>query len=175
MDIRKIAVMGTFAAGAALALEPIAGADPAVDPITPYLDSEIATLNSMFLTDTTLASVPTSDLETSSTPGVFDIVKPEDVAAVEANHTFDDLLYGLNPANETPDPGAYDVLNGALGQFDNAYNVALFSLLDPTGTFDPTDIIGTHAAFLNDGTTAVIGEFLQLGFSDLLGYFTPAL
>lgn len=170
MDIRKIAVVGSLAAGAALALAPMASADP----ITSTLDSEIASLNALFTSDTTLSGVPSSDIATGGA-GVFDTIEPGDVTTVENNTLFDDLVYGLNPANETPDPGSYDVFNGALGQFDNAYNVALFSLLDPTGTFDPTDIIGTHAAFLNDGAAAAIGDFLQLGFSDLLGYFTPAL
>jgi hypothetical protein len=166
-QVRKIAVVGTFTAGVALALAPIAAAD---DPLMPTLDSEIASLNSLFTLDTTLANVPAGDITTAA--GGFKIIEPADVTSLEAsNTTFDDLLYGLNPANLTNDPGAYDVLNGALGQFDNAYNVGLFSLLDPAGAFPTEDIIGTHAAFLNDGAATAVGEFFSLGVSDLLGYF----
>ncbi len=47
-------------------------------------------------------------------------------------------LYGLNPAVAGPasDPGAYNVFNGALTEFDDAYNVELFSLLNPTAAID---------------------------------------
>ena len=43
---------------------------------------------------------------------------------------FDTLVFGFNPANVTPDPGSYDVLNGALGEFANAFNVEFYSLLN---------------------------------------------
>ena len=44
MNIRKIAVVGSFAAGAALALAPIASADD----LTSIVDSEISLSNSIF-------------------------------------------------------------------------------------------------------------------------------
>ena len=52
MDIRKIAVVGSFAAGAALAFAPLASADT---PITTTVDSEIASLNSLFEGEAALA------------------------------------------------------------------------------------------------------------------------
>jgi hypothetical protein len=136
--------------------------------ISSTLTSEISSLNSMFETDAALTGVPTADLVTPVSG--FDTLVPGLTESPQLS-AFETAVFGFNPDSVSPDPGSYDLLNGALGQFDNAYNVGLFSLLDPTGTFDPTDIIGTHAAFLNDGATVAIGEFLQQGFTDLLGYF----
>jgi hypothetical protein len=146
-----------------------AAADPAAAfDITPTLTSEIASLNSLFTLDTTLAAVPPGDITTADG---FLVINPAD-AAVD-NSIFNTLVFGA--ADPSGDPGSYDVLNGALGEFDNAYNVGLFSLLDPTGSFDPTDIIGTHADLLNGGLSEAISGFLQLGLSDLAGYFVPAM
>jgi hypothetical protein len=149
-------------AGASAAADPAAGFD-----ITPILTSEIASLNSLFTLDATLASVPPADVVPG--PQGFLVISPADATA--DNSIFNTLVFGA--AGPSSDPGSYDVLNGALGQFDNAYNVGLFALLDPTGTFNPADIIGTHD-FLGDGLATAAGEYLQLGFSDLLGYFIPA-
>jgi hypothetical protein len=157
---------GYFGIGPAEAAS--ASADPAATfDIGPTLSSEIASLNSMFESYAPLSAVDPTDI--IKVAGGFDTI-----ATADTNDAFNALVFGLNPDNVSPDIGSYDVLNGALGQFDNAYNVGLFSLLDPTGTFDPTDIIGTHAAFLDDGAFAAIGQFLSLGVSDLLGYFDPS-
>jgi hypothetical protein len=51
MHIRKIAVLGSFAAGAALALAPLASADN----LTSTVDSEIAALNALFTEEADLA------------------------------------------------------------------------------------------------------------------------
>jgi hypothetical protein len=137
--------------------------------ITSTLTSEINGLNSLFASDVAGAGLPVADI----TQGTGDL--PFDTFTGTTNDTFNTLVFGLNPDSVTDGiPGSYDVLNGALGEFANAYNVGLFSLLDPTGTFDPTDIIGLHAAFLDAGATSAIGEFLSLGVSDLLGYFDPS-
>jgi hypothetical protein len=148
-----------------------AAASPAAAfDITPTLTSEVNALNSLFTLDTTLAAVPSTDV----TPGAdgFLVINPADAA--DDNSIFNTLVFGLNPDNVSPDPGAYDVFNGALTEFANAYNVGLVSLLDPTNMFDPADIFGTHAEFLAGGSAAAIGEFLNLGFQDLLGYFDPS-
>jgi hypothetical protein len=148
---------------------PSAGASEAASgfDISSTLTSEANSLNSLFASDVAAAGIDADKIIPGTGVLPFDTIDTADT-----NATFDSLVFGA--ANASGDPGAYDVLNGALGQFDNAYNVGLFSLLDPTGTFNPADIIGTHADFLNDGATTAIGEFLQQGFGDLLGYFLPA-
>jgi hypothetical protein len=174
MNMRKIVVVGSFAAGAALAFAPIAAADD----LTSTVDSEISSLNSLFTEDTTLAGVPSGDITTAADG--FDIIKAADVSSLEtSNTTFDDLVYGLNPANETPDPGAYDVFNGALARFDDAYNIGLYALENngamlPTTDF-ATDLFGNTASLTSElsGLTATqaVSDLIGNGFSDLLGYF----
>ena len=88
------------------------------------------------------------------------------------------LVYGFNPDNLSSDPGAYDVFNGALGEFDDAFNVGLYAAenggaLVPT-TDIGTDLISTGAATdaLDTGTVAgAATTFLEAGLSDLTGYF----
>jgi hypothetical protein len=189
MDIRKIAVVGSFAAGAALAFAPLASADP----LTATVDSEVASLNALFLSDTTLAGVPTSDLEISTTPGVFDIVNPTDIAAVQGTGPtlgvtpFDFLIYGVDPANAglATDPGSYNVLNGALTEWADAYNVELYSLLNAGAVAPATDLIGStetiQDAFAAGPTASDVATyFFEFGANDLAGYldlpsFFPAL
>src|ERR1700742_3646296 len=100
MKIRNIAVLGGLAAGAALAFAPLASADTPVDPS--IIDSEIASLNSLFAADTTAAPVPTADIDTGGT-GDFATIFPADVMAVEGNGStlFDELVSGFNPTNVT--------------------------------------------------------------------------
>ena len=52
MYIRNIAVVGSFAVSAALALAPLASAD---DELTPVVEIEISLLNSLFVSDAGLA------------------------------------------------------------------------------------------------------------------------
>jgi hypothetical protein len=156
--------LGIFPAEAAST----AAADPAAAfDITPTLTSEITSLNGLFGLDASLAGV-SGDIIPGTGALPFDTIDPSDT-----NSIFDTLVFGA--AGPSLDPGSYDVFNGALGEFDNAYNVGLFSLLDPTGAFDPTDIIGTHADLLNGTVSEAISGFLQLGLSDLAGYFVPAI
>src|ERR1700744_4193976 len=126
MNLRKIAVVGGFAVGAALTLAPLASADTPVDPS--ILDSEISSLNSLFAIDTSIASVPQADLVTGTNE--FTTIASGDMSAVEGNGStlFDELVYGFNPKNLPPDPGSYDVLNGALTKFDDAINVGIYAL-----------------------------------------------
>jgi hypothetical protein len=129
MDIRKIAVLGSFAAGAALALAPLAAADPAAvpDPLLPTVDSEIASMNSLFVSEATLAG-DSADVATHGA-NTFDTIPLADAPDTGTPSTLDYVLYGLNPiANAASDPGAYSEFNGALVNFDDAYNVELFSL-----------------------------------------------
>src|ERR1700742_4107981 len=99
MKIRNIAVLGGLAAGAALAFAPLASADTPVDPS--IIDSEIASLNSLFAADTTAAAVPTADIDPGGA-GVFTTIVPSDVSTLESSNTlFDELVYGFNPSNLT--------------------------------------------------------------------------
>jgi hypothetical protein len=168
MKIRKIAVVGGFAAGAALAFAPLASADD----LTTTLDSEIAQANTIFEGDLNAADVSSSDYTLGGT-GVFDTINAGDVATVENNATFDDLVFGLNPANESTDPGAYDVFNGALVEFDDAYNSLLYAadysgnLIPAADLFGSATDIGTALGTGSDFGAA--GDFLSNGFADLVG------
>ncbi len=145
--------------------------------LTSTVSSEISSLNSLFTLDTTAANVPAADIITAADG--FKIIDPADVTAVEKITTFNDLVYGFNPANLTTDPGAYDVLNGALARFDDAYNIGLYALenngaLLPAADF-ATDLFGNTSSLTTElaGLTAsqAVTELLGNGFSDLLGYF----
>ena len=180
MNIRKIAVLGSFAA-AAMAFAPLAAADPAaVDPLLPFVNSEIASMNALFVTEADLAGVG-GDVGTHV--GSFDIIPLADAPNTGTPTFLDYELYGLNPlGNATSDPGAVSEFNGALADFDNAYNVELFSLLNPTADiatiplgdlFGPEEGINEALAF---GTASgAITDFLTDGWNDLVGFFTPAL
>jgi hypothetical protein len=168
MQIRKIAVVGGFAAGAALAFAPLASADE----LSGTLDTEIASLNSIFEGDLSAAGVPSADYTLGGT-GVFDTINAGDVATVENNATFDDLVFGLNPASESPDPGSYDVFNGALVEFDDAYNSLLYAA-DYGGNLIPAaDLFGSatdiSAALATDSDFGAAGDFFSNGLADLVG------
>ena len=150
---------------------------PRTRSCTSTVDSEITSLNSLFTEEAALAGVSSNDITTGAL-AVFDTITSGDVATVEANTTFDDLLYGFNPANLTSDPGAYDAFNGALGEFDDAYNVLLYAA-ENGGNLVPVSDIGTDlistgattAALGTDTVTGAVTTFLDAGWADLLGYF----
>jgi len=169
MKIRKIAVVGGLAAGAALAFAPLASADD----LTATIDSEISELNTIFQGDATLAG-DGSDVISSSTPGVFDTI-PLQYAPDSGTPTLLDYeLYGLNPiANAASDPGSYNVFNGALTEFDDAYNALLYSA-DYNGALIPaTDLFGSATEIgtaLGTGTDlGAAGDFFSAGLADLAG------
>jgi hypothetical protein len=175
--IRKIAVAAGFATGAALALAPLASADPV--EITSTVSSEIASLNSLFESTSALAGVPNGDIILGNATNPFDIIDPAKVATVQGDGTtlFDYLTYGVDPskAGLATDPGSFSELNGALGKFDDAYNVLLYSALN-NGAIDPNDadFIGSassidHAQGLATATDA-FNYFLNFGVGDLEGY-----
>jgi hypothetical protein len=183
MDIRKIAVVGSFAAGAALAFAPLAAADPVivapVDPLLPTVDSEIASMNSLFVSEADLAGKGT-DVMTNG-PNTFDTIPLADAPNTGTPTILDFELYGANPiANAASDPGAFIEFNGALVNFDDAYNVELFSLLNPTAAIDTIpsgDLFGSASGIaeaLAGGTaTSAVTDFLTDGYNDLVGFFTP--
>ena len=66
MDIRKIAVVGGFAVAAALTSAPLASADTLTDTV----DSEISTLNSIFVSEVAISGGPASDGFSTEKSGV---------------------------------------------------------------------------------------------------------
>jgi hypothetical protein len=132
--------------------------------IDPTIGNEIVQLNQLFELDGRLANV-FGDIapEGSKAFGVgFDTIAPADL-----NSTFDSLVFGA--AGPSGDPGSYDVLNGALGEFLNASNVETYSLLNSGDLIPVADIIGTHD--FTGTISTVVTDYLQLGLSDLAGYF----
>lgn len=93
----------------------------------------------------------------------FDTIPTSDL-----NTSFNDLVTGA--AGPSSDPGSYDVLNGALTEFYNAFNVEDYSLLNNGALLPVADLFGTHD-FLGDGVATAVSDYLTLGFNDLLGYF----
>jgi hypothetical protein len=179
MKIRKIAVVGGFAAGAALALAPIASAD---DLITTVDGAEISALNSLFTIDTTLAGV-SGDVTASTATNPFDIITPADIGTVQGTlgtTPFDFLTYGVDPsvAGLASDPGSYNVLNGAVVEFDDAFNVALYALENNGALIPDTDLIGSSTniadALATGSPTGAAEFFLNFGLGDLQGYFDPS-
>jgi hypothetical protein len=185
LKIRNIAVLGSFAAGAALALAPLASADSLTSTVT----SEEALLNSLFVSDANLAGVG-SDVTAPTATNPFDIINPADIGTVQGTGTtaFDYLVYGLDPtaAGLSSAPGSYDVLNGALTEWADAYNVELYSLLNAGAVAPATDLIGSaetiQDAFANGtgSVSDVATYFYEFGANDLAGFldlpaFFPSL
>jgi hypothetical protein len=175
MDIRKIAVVGGFAVAAALTSAPLASADD----LTTTVDSEIASLNSIFESDVAVAG-DTADLTTPiDATGVLDTILPADVATVQGDGTtvFDTLVYGpfaslidLDKGLDTA-PGAQDVANGALVEFDDAYNTLASLLFGGGDSIPTTDLIGLADQTLDDGSLAdpaLFASFVNTGLTDLL-------
>jgi hypothetical protein len=181
MNIRKIAVVGGFAVGAALTLAPLASADTPLDPS--ILSGEESFLNSIFVSEATLAGVPSGDyalVNGFDTILSADVIK--DVPLSGTPSILDYELYGLNPfqAVVSSDSGSFNVFNGALTEFADAYNTEVWSLANPTAAIDTiplTDLFGSStgiAEALATGTaTSAVTDFLTDGFADLQGFFTP--
>jgi hypothetical protein len=170
MDIRKIAVVGGFAVAAALTSAPLASADP----LTTTVDSEIASLNSLFESEAAIAG-DSADVTLGGT-GVLDTILPADAPDVPPLTTLDYELYGplanlLSTAFLDPAPGAQDVANGALVEFDDAFNALAFGLdADGTNVIPTTDLIGLADQGLDTGSltdAALFGSFFNTGVSDL--------
>jgi hypothetical protein len=180
MDIRKIAVVGGFAVAAALTSAPLASADD----LTTTVDSEIASLNSTFASEAAIAG-DSADVTPGGT-GVLDTILPADAPDAAPLTTLDYELYGpwaafLPTADLDPLPGAQDVFNGALVEFDDAYNALAWGLdADGTNVISPTDLIGLADQALDTGSLSdatLVGDFLNTGVSDfltsLLGFPLP--
>jgi hypothetical protein len=162
MQIRKIAVVGGFAAGTALAFAPIASADD----LDATLSGEISSLNSIFASEANAAGVG-GDVVTNT--GSFDTIPVADV-----NSTLASELYGLNTTgNAVTDPGSYTLFNGALVEFDDAYNSLLYAA-DYSGNLIPAaDLFGSASDIstaLGTGSDFLAaGDFFSNGLADLVG------
>jgi hypothetical protein len=106
-----------------------------------------------------------------------------DVPQTGTPSTLDYLLYGVNPfaAGVSSDSGAFSEFNGALIQFDNAYNVELYSLADG-GTLDTNlndylfnGTIQTVLATPGETTTQAFDTLYNHGIGDLSGFFQTDL
>jgi hypothetical protein len=180
MDIRKIAVVGGFAVAAALTSAPLATADD----LTTTVDSEIASLNSIFESEAAIAG-DSADVTPGGT-GVLDTILPADAPDAAPLTTLDYELYGPfaslligvdNPVSLAPyldpAPGAQDVSNGALAEFDDAYNALAFGLNDSaliptTDLVAPVDIATEEAGNITT-EAGLFGNFVDTGVADLLG------
>ncbi|OBG02847.1 hypothetical protein [Mycolicibacter sinensis] len=175
MSMRKITLFGGLAAGAAFALAPLASAeDP--DPLGSLATSEIGSMNFLFETDAALAGVPGDVVKH---PGTFDTIPPADAPQTAPASPLDYLLYGLNPiaAGPASDPGAYNVMNGSMVQFDDGINSLLYALSnnDHVLAWDSGDLFGGNSAMdIATGASSgweEAGQYFQAGMADLLGYF----
>lgn len=185
MDIRKIGIIGSFAAGAAFALAPLAAAAP--DDTAPdfsnILLGQVQSLNWLFGTQATLSSFDTDLINeghpTAADPLQFDTVSKADLLATDGN-AFAAMLFGPNWEHEiSSDPGSYSVFNGALTQFYDASNVLTYAFMTGGGEIDLGDANnylfgsedGIAAGLAGDGYFADFGNFFQAGVADLFGYF----
>lgn len=137
-----------------------------VGDINPTIGNEIASMNQLFELDGKLTNVFADIMpNASSTYGVgFDTIPANDLTP-----SFNDLVTGVLQSNASGDPGSYDVLNGAMAEFYNAFNVEDYSLLNNGALLPAADIFGSHAEMAT--VAASVSEYLTLGYQDLLGYF----
>jgi len=176
MDIRKLAIVAGFAAGAALTFAPLASADS----LSGVIDSEIAGENSAFQLEALLAGVPSSDY---SLVDGFDVIKAADIAKDAPSSgtpsILDYELFGVKPftAGVASDPGSYNVFNGAETKFDDAYNVLLYAAENHNLLIPAADLFGNHISdALAGGTDASAFEyFWNFAIGDLSGFFQTDL
>ena len=185
MYIRKLGAIAGLAAGAAFALAPLASADvTGIDP-TSVLDSEISSQNSLFEFEALLAG-ESNDITVSTTPGVYDTIPAADVpttAAGGAPTTLETELYGVNPiaAGISGDTGPYDEFNGALSQFDNAFNVELYSFFNGgnldlnVGDYIENNAINHVLGTAGETPTQAFDYLYNYAIGDLGGYFQTDL
>jgi hypothetical protein len=172
MDIRKIAVVGGFAVAAALTSAPLASADT-VTVFIDTLDSEISTINSIFVSDVAISGGPASGEIITNGANTFDTTTLQYAPDSGTPTLLDYELYGFNPiSSASSDPGAYDVYNGALVELDDAYNTELYALLNSDDLIPASDLIGAAPNIgdaLGAGTVSAALEFFySQAFSDLL-------
>ena len=168
MKVAKNLVIGGLAVGAAMAFAPLAAADTDISPV---FEAELSSLNSLFDTEAVLSGIPLTDVNTA---GVYDFVLVGDASTTELTNLYH-LLSGSDPVIQDLDPSSYDVFNGALNNFDDAFNVELYSLLNG-GALDPDygDMLGSSSDITNalstDTVSGAVSTFLTEGWHELLLY-----
>lgn len=175
IDMRKLGVLGSFAAGMALALAPLAAADDSTDfDFSGVLSTQIESMNFLFASQAILAGVSDKVIDVSE-ENPFLTIDQADV-----NAALGTMLYGFNWEDEiSSDPGAYSLFNGALTQFFDANNVLLFAILNGGEQIEFEDaadyLFGSDAAIAASlaGETAWddAANFFMAGVADLGGYF----
>jgi len=140
-------------------------------------------LNLIFVDEASLAGVASTDYYMPV--DAFDIMKTTDPAhdapATVPFSPLDYEIFGANPAlaGVPAEAGSYDVFNGALLEFYDAYNVELYSWLNPNVdiTSMPSDDLFVASSQATDAVLALgnaslaADAFLSDGWNDLLGYF----
>lgn len=183
MNMSKVGVIGTFAAGAALALAPLAAATDG-DTSAPFdwsgiVKSQHDSMNWLFTTGASLAGVPAADINEPTDANPFATISHDDL---ESQKDFAQLLYGTNWADEmsSGDSGSYNLLNGALMEFYNGGNTFMWALMNDGDNldWDSGALFGGSAAMTiaADAVTSGDGwaqanDYFELGFNDMLGYF----
>jgi len=170
MSIGKIAVVGGFAVGAALTFAPLAAADD----LTTVVADEISLLNDTFQAETFLTG---NYADVVYHTGGLDTILAAD-APVSGTSFLDYVLYGVDPAADDPSkvPGAYDVFDGAVVEFEDAYNVEAYSLLDDGALVPAADLLSVPStttvaeALATDSVQGAFTTFLDQGVTDLLEY-----
>ncbi len=147
MSTRRIAVVGSIVAGAALTFTPPATADE----LTTTVDSEIATLNSIFEFEALLAG-DSADVVKSA--GALDTILLADAPDTAPLTTLDYELYGpfagLDVGNLDPAPGAQDVFNGALVDFYAINAVEQTLLFDNLGVIPSSALLDVELTSIED-------------------------
>ncbi|GFG70085.1 hypothetical protein [Mycolicibacter senuensis] len=182
MNIRKIGVVGAFAAGAAFAMAPLAAADPGDAPdFSNILLGQVQSMNWLFGSQATASGVE-GDLINAGDPTLEDPLSFSTISADDLtdNPAFAAMLFGPNwEAEMSSDPGSYSLFNGALTQFYDASNVLTYALMTGGGEIDVADagdyLFGSDTAIAEslegDGFFADFGNFFNAGMADLFGYF----
>lgn len=180
MSIRKIGVIGSFAAGAALALAPLAAAD---DDTTEFnwsgiVNSQHQSMNWLFNTGAALTGAK-EDVVPPTETYPFATITHDNLLEQAA---FGQLIYGVNWEDEMSSgaSGSYNLLNGALMEFNNGSNTLLWALMNDGDNLDwdsgalfggsAAEAIATAAAESGDGWGQA-SDYFELGFNDILGYF----
>lgn len=183
MSIRKMGVIGSFAAGAALALAPMAAAeDPATPPdFSNILVGQVQSMNWLFEAQAAMTGVD-ADFITKGDPTLIDPLSFSSISGTHlaANEAFASLLYGTNWETEmSSDPGSFSLFNGAMVQFNDANNVLMYALMtggEQINVADAGDYLfgsDTSIAAALAGTTAWedASNFFANGIADMGGYF----
>lgn len=147
MSTRRIAVVGSIVAGAALAFTPLAAADE----LTTTVDNEIATLNSIFEFEAFLAGDSADVVKSAGTLDTIPLADAPDTAPLTTlNYELYGPFAGLDVGNLDPAPGAQDVFNGALVDFYAINAVEQTLLSDNYGVVPSSALLDVELTSIDD-------------------------